>query len=640
MPANKRSPVPVVYGTTARAVGPRAAGRIRYPSYHFARTFTRNPPAAHFFHPPYFRLPVTNRDLTRAFRLTAQLLELHDENPFKIRAYEGTANALDQLSFQAADVERTGLPDRTGLSKTAAARVAELLDTGSFDELTRLLAATPPGVVELLKIKGIGPKKIRQLWREAGIESPEQLREAAEQDEVSKLKGFGKKTQDLILAALEFTEESRGKLLFPTAEVLAQDLLARLREALGTDRAAAAGELRRALEIIETVVLVVATTKPERGHALLNALDSLTADPTRCGVYCWRGTAAGSGVKVEAHFVTPNEFTNQLFLLTGNEAHLTEPLPNAQPHQPTTLRRLVKQERFYQEEAIYEKAGLQFVVPELREGRGELALAAEHGIPRLLEDADLRGSLHNHSTYSDGHHTLRQMAEWLRDHDYQYLGICDHSQAAHYANGLAPDRVRQQHQEIDQLNQDLAPFRIFKGIECDILGDGALDYSPQVLGTFDFVVASVHSNLRMDEQKATERMLRAIENPYCTMLGHPTGRLLLRREGYPLDFKAIIDACAKHRVIIEINANPYRLDLDWRWVRYALDQGVPLSINPDAHHTDGYADMRYGVLMGRKGMLTPDKTFNAKSVKEVAAYFAERKAGVKAPLEYRQSLFE
>ena len=583
---------------------------------------------------------MTNRDLTRAFRLTAQLLELHDENPFKIRAYEGTANALDQLSFQAADVERTGLPDRTGLSKTAAARVAELLDTGSFDELTRLLAATPPGVVELLKIKGIGPKKIRQLWREAGIESPEQLREAAEQDEVSKLKGFGKKTQDLILAALEFTEESRGKLLFPTAEALATDLLARLREALGTDRAAAAGELRRCLEIIETVVLVVATTKPERGHALLNTLDSLTAEPTRCGVYCWRGTAAESGVKVEAYFVAPDDFTNQLFLLTGNEAHLTEPLPNAQPNQPATLRRLVKQERFYQEEAIYEKAGLQFVVPELREGRGELALAAERKIPRLLEDADLRGSLHNHSTYSDGHHTLRQMAEWLRDHGYQYLGICDHSQAAHYANGLAPDRVRQQQQEIDQLNQELAPFRIFKGIECDILSDGALDYSPQVLDTFDFVVASVHSNLRMDEQKATERMLRAIENPYCTMLGHPTGRLLLRREGYPLDFKAIIDACAKHQVIIEINANPYRLDLDWRWVRYALDQGVQLSINPDAHHTDGYADMRYGVLMGRKGMLTPDKTFNAKPVEEVATYFAARKAGIKAPLEYKQSLFE
>ncbi|MBC6610623.1 DNA polymerase/3'-5' exonuclease PolX [Hymenobacter sp. BT507] len=583
---------------------------------------------------------MTNRDLIRAFKLAAQLLELHDENPFKIRAYEGTANALDQLNFQVADVDRTGLPDRTGLSKSAAARVAELLDTGSFDELTRLLALTPPGVVELLNIKGIGPKKIRQLWREAGIESPEQLREAAEQDEVSKLKGFGKKTQDLILAALEFTSQSKGKLLFPQAEALAADLQARLREALRTEQVAVAGELRRCLETIETVVLVAATSTPDRGHDTLDALEGLAAEPTQCGVYCWRGTATESGVKVAVHFVTKETFTNQLFLLTGNEAHLTEALPGAAPGQPTTLRQLVKKEQFYQEEAIYEKAGLQYVVPELREGRGELALAKEQKIPRLLEDTDLRGSLHNHSNYSDGAHTLRQMAEWLRDHQYQYLGICDHSQAAHYANGLSPERVRQQQQEIDQLNQELAPFRIFKGIECDILGDGALDYTPDVLSSFDFVVASVHSNLRMDERKATDRMLRAIENPYCTMLGHPTGRLLLRREGYPLDFKAIIDACAKHGVIIEINANPWRLDLDWRWVRYALDQGVRLSINPDAHHTDGYADMRYGVLMGRKGMLTPDMTFNALSVEEVAAYFAARKATITPPLEYKKSLFE
>nr|WP_281421311.1 helix-hairpin-helix domain-containing protein [Hymenobacter profundi] len=578
--------------------------------------------------------------MIRAFKLAAQLLELHDENPFKIRAYEGTANALDQLNFQVADMDRTGLPDRTGLSKSAAARVAELLDTGSFDELTRLLAITPPGVVELLNIKGIGPKKIRQLWREAGIESPEQLREAAEQDQISKLKGFGKKTQDLILAALEFTSQSKGKLLFPQAEALATDLQARLREALRTEQVAVAGELRRCLETIETIVLVAATSTPDRGHDALDALEGLAAEPAQCGVYCWRGTTTESGVKVEVHFVTKENFTNQLFLLTGNEAHLTEALPSAMPGQPATLRQVVKKERFYQEEAIYEKVGLQYVVPELREGRGELTLAKEQKIPRLLEDTDLRGSLHNHSNHSDGAHTLRQMAEWLRDHQYQYLGICDHSQAAHYANGLSPERVRQQQQEIDQLNQELAPFRIFKGIECDILSDGALDYTPDVLSSFDFVVTSVHSNLRMDERKATERMLRAIENPYCTMLGHPTGRLLLRREGYPLDFKAIIDACAKHGVIIEINANPWRLDLDWRWVRYALDQGVRLSINPDAHHTDGYADMRYGVLMGRKGMLTPDMTFNALSVEEVAAYFAERKANIKPPLEYKKSLFE
>ncbi|WBA40328.1 DNA polymerase/3'-5' exonuclease PolX [Hymenobacter canadensis] len=581
-----------------------------------------------------------NRALIRAFRLTAQLMELHEENPFKIRAYEGTANALEQLTVPVADLDRTGLPDRTGLSKTAAAKVAEMLDTGSFEELTRLLAATPPGVVELLKIKGIGPKKIRTLWKELGIEGAEQLREAAQNDEVSKLKGFGQKTQQGILEALDFTDQSRGKLLYPQAEELALDLLARLQATADITEAAVAGEVRRRLETVETVGLVAATADPAAAHATLNSLDGLTPDPRRSGPFAWRGTATASGVKVEVLLVAPAAFTNQLLLSTAAESHLSEALsPELLPGQPATLRQWLKREQFATEPALYERAGLQYVEPELREGLGELALARENRLPTLLEDADLRGSLHNHSTYSDGSHSLREMATFLRDQGYEYLGICDHSQAAHYANGLPPERVRQQHREIDELNQELAPFRIFKGIESDILSDGSLDYPPTVLETFDFIVASVHSNLKMDERKATTRVLRAIENPYTTMLGHPTGRLLLRREGYPLDHKAVIDACAKHNVIIEINANPYRLDLDWRWVRYALDQGVQLSINPDAHHTNGYADMRYGVFMGRKGGLTKDMTFNAKSAAEAAEYFAKRKAGIKPPLEFKDSLF-
>ncbi|WP_073107293.1 helix-hairpin-helix domain-containing protein [Hymenobacter daecheongensis] len=576
-----------------------------------------------------------NRALIRAFRLTASLMELHDENPFKTRAYEGTAAVLERLESPVADMDRTGLPDRTGLSKTAAAKVAELLDTGTFPEMQKLLDSTPPGVVEMLGIKGIGPKKIRALWRELGLESIEQLREAAENDEVSKLKGFGKKTQDMILAALEFNQENRGKLLYPQAETLAEELAKHLRDALKTDQVAVAGEVRRRLEVVETVLLVAATAQPWQAHALLSTLDGLTPEPARSGPFAWRGTATASGVKLAVHIVRKEDFVNQLFLLTGTEAHLSEPLGGP----VGSLRQLAQRERFYQEQAIYQTAGLQYVEPELREGQGEIALAKEQKLPALIEESDLRGSLHNHSTYSDGAHTLRQMAEFLRAKGYEYLGICDHSQAAHYANGLSPERVRQQQREIDQLNQELAPFRIFKGIESDILSDGGLDYAPTVLETFDFIVASVHSNLRMDERKATERLLRAIANPYTTMLGHPTGRLLLRREGYPINHKAVIDACAKHNVIIEINSNPWRLDLDWRWVRYALDQGVRLSLNPDAHHTDGYADMRYGVMMGRKGGLTKGMTFNALSADEMAAYFAERKAGIKPAEEFKATLF-
>ena len=583
-----------------------------------------------------------NRALTRAFKLAAQLMELHDENPFKVRAMEGTANALDALSFPVAEVERPGLPDRTGLSKTAAAKVAELLDTGTFSDLQRLLETTPPGVVEMLGIKGIGPKKIRSLWRELGLETIEQLREAAETDQVSQLKGFGKKTQDSILEALEFAGQSKGKLLYPQAEKLGNELAQMLRAGLKTEQVAVAGEIRRRLETVETVSLVAATEAPEKAQALLNATEGLVPDPRRSGPFAWRGTAAESGTRVEVLLVKPEDFTTEVFLSSAAEAHLSEPIPqptNPQAHN-ATLRQLARREKFQQEEALYERAGLQFIVPELREGLGEIALAAEKKLPQLLEDADLRGSLHNHSTYSDGNHSVREMATWLRDHNYQYLGLCDHSQAAHYANGLSVERVRQQHQEIDKLNTELAPFRIFKGIESDILGDGSLDYPNDVLASFDFIVASVHSNLKMDEAKATNRLLRAIENPYTTMLGHPTGRLLLRRQGYPINYKAVIDACAEHNVIIEINANPWRLDLDWRWVRYALDQGVQLSINPDAHHTNGYEDMRYGVLMGRKGHLTKEMTFNTKPVEEVAAYFEARKAGITPPLEYKKSLFE
>ena len=588
---------------------------------------------------PQTPLPVDNRALTRAFKLAAQLMELHDENPFKIRAIEGTASALEALSFPVSEVERSGLPDRTGLSKTAAAKVAELLDTGTFPELKHLLDSTPPGVVEMLNIKGIGPKKIRSLWRELGIESAEQLREAAESDQVSKLKGFGKKTQESILEALEFAGQSKGKLLYPQAEALANDLAQHLREGLKTEQVAVAGEIRRRLETVETVRLVAATAQPARAHTVLNGLDGLTADARRSGPFAWRGTATESGVRVEVLLTTTEDFVTELFLNSAAEEHLSEHLTNSSTPQ-LTLRQWARREKFQQEEALYERAGLQFVVPELREGLGEIALAAEQKLPRLLEDGDLRGSLHNHSTYSDGNHSIREMATWLRDHGYEYLGLCDHSQAAHYANGLGVERVRQQHQEIDQLNAELAPFRIFKGIESDILGDGSLDYAPDVLASFDFIVASIHSNLKMDERRATDRLLRAIENPYTTMLGHPTGRLLLRRQGYPIDYKAVIDACARHQVVIEINANPWRLDLDWRWVRYALDQGVLLSINPDAHHTNGYEDMRYGVLMGRKGHLTKEMTLNAKSGEEIAAYFDVRKAGIKPPLEYKKSLFE
>jgi len=320
------------------------------------------------------------------------------------------------------------------------------------------------------------------------------------------------------------------------------------------------------------------------------------------------------GLKIQVHVYSKTDFALNLFMLTGNEAHVSAVLS------------LAGEGPFTDENEIYAKAGLAFVTPELREGLNEIELAKSNQLPKLIVYEDLKGSLHNHSTWSDGVHTLEQMAVHCKDTlKLEYLGMCDHSKSAFYANGLNEQRIYAQHQEIDALNIKLAPFKIFKGIESDILNDGSLDYSEDILKTFDFVVASVHSNLRMDEQKATARLIKAIENPYTTILGHPTGRLLLSRKGYPIDYTKVIDACAANKVVIEINANPLRLDLDWRYHRYALEKGVLLSVNPDAHRMEGFRDMHYGVYIGRKGGLEAEQCLNAFTLAEITDYFNNQK---------------
>jgi DNA polymerase (family 10) len=330
-------------------------------------------------------------------------------------------------------------------------------------------------------------------------------------------------------------------------------------------------------------------------------------------------------LSVEIHLTSKQNFFNQLIKFTGSDKHLFMVVS-----EDKNIYQLLSEQSFESEEAFYQSIQMQFIPPELREGDFEFDQAKEHKIPKLITDNDLKGILHNHTTFSDGQHTLKEMANYCQSLGYEYLGICDHSKTAVYANGLDEDRVRQQQEEIDALNKEMAPFRIFKGIESDILNDGQLDYDDKVLSSFDFIVASIHSQLSMDIDKATSRLLTAIANPFTTMLGHPTGRLLLKRAGYPINHKAVIDACANHDVIIEINAHPFRLDLDWRWVNYAINQGVKISINPDAHSMQQLELMKYGVLVGRKGGLTKASTFNSLSVDEVASYFEKRKEKILA----------
>ncbi|MDW7695084.1 PHP domain-containing protein [Flammeovirgaceae bacterium SG7u.111] len=564
---------------------------------------------------------MSNKEIIKLFKLTASLLELHDANPFKVRGYTGFVFNMEKttLSLYSDDTEKL---KEAGVSKGMLVKIEEIRETGSFKELDELLETTPAGVIKMLDIKGIGAKKIKTIWKELGVESLEALIEACKNDQISALKGFGKKTQELIIEQIEFIDSNVGKLLFAKAEPFALELEKYLKEKLPNTPVFISGQLRRAMEIIDKLELLVSTENTDAVWEAMADVPEIVYHEAESSPFTWRGEIEENKLKVEVKVIQPEKAASQLFIDSSDPFHLAFITAEGK-----SLRSIAIENSFETEEAIYKKAGLGYVQPEMREGDFELDLAKENKLPELLTLEDLKGSLHNHSNYSDGKNTLEEMATYCRDMGYEYLGISDHSKSAFYANGLDESRIIAQHKEIDELNEKLAPFKIFKGIESDILNDGNLDYDNEVLASFDFIVASIHSNLKMDKQKATDRLLKAIANPYTTTLGHPTGRLLLKREGYPIDHKAVIDACAAANVSIEINANPLRLDLDWRWVRYALDQNVMISINPDAHETAGYHDMRYGVLVGRKAGLTKEMTLNAMSAEELEEVFRKKREG-------------
>lgn len=547
-------------------------------------------------------------------------MELHDENSFKIRGYQNAIFNLEKVEATLANMSEEELSSLEGVGKSIAKSIYELAQTNTTETLQTFQENTPEGIIELLDLKGIGPKKIKVLWQELGIESGYELKEAATTGKVASLKGFGEKTQQKILDLLAFKEANAHKLHYAEAEKLAEEITEKLEQCPVIEEVRITGALRRQLEIAEAITLLAASEDFDQMEKEISALADFNQNEPSSGPITWRGNYGSSQIPIIIHFCQPKTIVREQLLRTGSEAHLY-----AKTDDMKTLRDLIFEKEYETEEDFYKAIGWSFVPAELREGHFEIQTAKSKNLPELVEMKDLKGILHNHSTYSDGRHSLKEMAEYCKSLGYAYLGICDHSQSAFYANGLDETRVKKQHEEIEVLNENLKPFKILKGIESDILNDGALDYDEKVLETFDFIVASIHSNLNMPKQKATERLLKAIKNPFTSILGHPTGRLLLRREGYPIDHKAIIDACAEEGVAIEINANPWRLDLDWRWVNYALEQGVKIAINPDAHSKEGYHDMRYGLLIGRKGGLTAKMTLNAMSLTAIEAYFANQK---------------
>lgn len=552
-------------------------------------------------------------------------MELHEENPFKIRSYQSAIYTIDQGGLTLNELSKDQLQEIKGIGKSMAEVITALAETNTAPFLDELLARTPEGLLEVLQIKGLGPKKIKALWKELNITSTHELMEACQSGQVAKLKGFGEKTQQSIIAAMEYQESNRSKWLYADLEAVVEALKQDLEQIFGMGKVSVTGDYARKLEIVEQIELIIQTADGKADFPSVSSIPSLTQNLKTSSPFKWRGEIKDLSTPVTIHFTAADHFVRDNLLRTGSRNHLLSPV---QDH--PSLASFFKSKTFESELQAYQEAGLAYIVPELREGQFEIALAKEGKLPVLLEMDNLRGSLHNHSTYSDGKHSLKEMATYCKSLGYEYLGIADHSRSAFYAGGLDIEKVAQQQREIESLNKELAPFRVFSGIESDILVDGSLDYPEEVLASFDFVVASVHSALSMTRSKATARLIKAIENPYTTILGHPTGRLLLRREGYPIDHQAIIDACAAHDVVIEINANPWRLDLDWRWVHYALEKGVRLSINPDAHAKEAYEDMRYGVLIGRKGGLTREMTLNALSADALAIYFEARKNKAKS----------
>ncbi|GAA0884692.1 helix-hairpin-helix domain-containing protein [Sphingobacterium siyangense subsp. cladoniae] len=551
-----------------------------------------------------------NKAISKIFKLCSQLMELHNENPFRTKSIASASFKLDKLPFRIEEASLEDLSAQPGIGKSTAEKAKEVAATGTFKELEDLIENTPSGIIEMLNIKGLGPKKIQIIWKELEIESVGELLYACNENRLVEAKGFGLKTQEDIKKSIEFSISNKGWFLYAKVLPLAEKFFNELKLHFPSSLLSYTGDFRRKCEVLSTVDLLIS----ESIDNVEKFLDGFNlVEKTENSIELT--DELGFTFKVFSSNI--NDFYRDLILSTGSTAHLDH-LFNILPDLPSLS----------SEEAIYRNLGLDYIEPELREGLNEIVQAQTHTLPKLIQYKDLRGTLHNHSTYSDGVHSLEQMALHCKDVlGLEYLGICDHSRTAVYANGLSIERLEQQWNEIATLNEKLAPFKIFRGIESDILGDGSLDYPDEVLAKFDFVVASVHSNLKMDEDKATTRLIKAIENPHTTILGHPTGRLLLSRAGYPLDFKRVIDACAANGVVIEINANPLRLDLDWRWHRYAVEKGVLLSINPDAHRTEGLHDMQYGVLVAQKGGLQASNCLNAYALDAITTYFNKKKQG-------------
>ncbi len=563
------------------------------------------------------------------------LLQLKGENDFRTRAYHSAARTLSQFSGDLKQlVAEKKLSELPGIGDGMQKRITEIVTTGKLKELDDLRGTVPAGLIEMLRIPGLGPKKAKALWDELDVTSIDKLQAACESGEVAKLKGFGAKTQTKILEGIQFLGTVGNRVRFDQAFALGQALLTQLRELPGVIRSEVCGSLRRRRETAKDVDIVVSSDDPQ---PIMDAfvkfpqvMQVVAHGPSKSSVVA---AIEVGGKKVilnaDLRVVTDEQFPITLVHFTGSKDHNILLRQRAIERGWSLNDFALTGEKgpipITDEEGLYKKLDLRWVPPEMREATGEIEFAEAGTIPALIELSDLRGVFHNHTTASDGVATLEEMAKAAKKFGFEYFGVGDHSQSLTVANGLSPERVRQQWAEIDALNKKLKGIRILKGTECDILADGRLDFDDELLAGFEYVVASVHSLFGLSEEEQTERVCRALAHPAVTMLGHATGRLLLRRDGYKLDMEKVLQTAAKHGKMIEINAQPDRLDLDWTHVKRAKALGIPLVINPDAHHPDELAYVTYGVNVARRGWLTAADVFNTRSLKDVLKELERRK---------------
>lgn len=560
---------------------------------------------------------MTNSDLVERLEDALSLMELLEHNSFKINAFRSLIQQVEKLPAQLQTMEKS---EREAIfTKTMAANIESLLSTGSFAELTELENQVPKGVRDLFLINGIGPKKIKALWKDAGIDSVQKLKEASHLGQVALLKGFGEKIQETILSGITFLEEISGKLLMHKGLALGQQIQKDLILS-GIEPVEMVGDLMIASEVVSKIEFLLPKEQILSVENWLQTQSDFHLDLARSNPWKLSSIYLETQTPVIFHFAGSDDFGRQRYLLNTSQDHWQSARKAGVLLYSTWLKW-----NGTEESELFEKIQRPFIPVDLRVGSWEWSEGANEKLENLIQYEDLKGCIHNHSRYSDGKNTIREMADWCMAQGWSYFGIADHSKSAHYAQGMWEEKVLLQWNEVDALNAELSPFRIFKGIESDILPSGSLDYDEEILKGFDYVVASVHSGLKMDESTATQRLIKAIENPFTTILGHCSGRILLRRPGYPLNYNKIIDACIANRVAIEINAHPSRLDMDWPNLANALEKGAFVSINPDAHEKEGMDLMRYGTFMARKAGAVRSQVINSFGQGEIAAFFSKSK---------------